>query len=277
LRSSFYLFVFGGVAGVIPRSGGSVKAAGFEAWGRLPPLLPMWSYDNILGGGSMIHENQSPFAFISYQTFDKSIAGRIKEILAEFDIGAFLAHEDLEVSAEWRNEILENLKKTSLFICILSKNYLQSSFCMQESGIAVISDMTIIPFSLDETTSPGFSSIYQSKRVTYERLTIRDIIPGLVKWDKNEGIRIIIELIGNSGSFRNAELNFQYILPFIDDLNENQAERLFDLIDYNGQVKGAHLCLSDYIPRVLRKHGDVLTKGKYLKMKKLCEEHGGVI
>jgi hypothetical protein len=36
LRSSFYLLLFGGVAGVIPSRGGSEKAVGFEAWGRLP-------------------------------------------------------------------------------------------------------------------------------------------------------------------------------------------------------------------------------------------------
>jgi hypothetical protein len=38
LRSNFYLLVFGGVAGAIPRRGGSGKAVGFEAWGRLPPF-----------------------------------------------------------------------------------------------------------------------------------------------------------------------------------------------------------------------------------------------
>jgi hypothetical protein len=39
LRSNFYLFVFGGVAGGIPRRGGSGKAGGFGVWGRLPPSL----------------------------------------------------------------------------------------------------------------------------------------------------------------------------------------------------------------------------------------------
>jgi hypothetical protein len=237
----------------------------------------MRSYDIILRGSFMIQENQYPFAFISYQTLDKSFAGKIKEILAEFGISAFLAHEDLEVSAEWANEIVENLKKASLFICILSKNYLQSPYCMQESGIAVILNMTILPLSLDDTISPGFISKYQSGKITYDNLTIWDIIPGLVKCDKNEGIRIIIELIGKSGTYRSAEANFRYILPLIDDLNEKQVEKLFDLIEYNWQINNAHLCLSDYIPRVLKKHGNVLTKRKYEKLKKMCEEHGGTI
>jgi hypothetical protein len=37
-RSNFYLLFFGGVAGVIPRRGGSGKPVGFGARGRLPPL-----------------------------------------------------------------------------------------------------------------------------------------------------------------------------------------------------------------------------------------------
>jgi hypothetical protein len=35
---AIFTYIFGGVAGGIPRRGGSGKAVGFEAWGRLPPL-----------------------------------------------------------------------------------------------------------------------------------------------------------------------------------------------------------------------------------------------
>jgi hypothetical protein len=49
--SNFYFLVFGGVAGVIPRRGGSGKAVGFEAWGRLPPfysvLMSVWRAEGL--------------------------------------------------------------------------------------------------------------------------------------------------------------------------------------------------------------------------------------
>jgi hypothetical protein len=57
--------------------------------------------------------------FISYQTADKSIAGEIKKILEEYNINSFLAHEDLEVSVEWANEILKQINESTLFICLL--------------------------------------------------------------------------------------------------------------------------------------------------------------
>ena len=206
-------------------------------------------------------------AFISYQTSDKQIAGKMKDILSIYNIDSFLAHEDIDVSEEWREEILKYLKKSSIFICILSKNYLESSYCMQESGIAVIKNMTIISLSLDGTTPPGFISKYQSKKIDPVRLTIHDIIPGLMKMEKNERIKLLIDIIGDSKSYREAERNYEYILPDLDELNDKQAEDLLDKVLYNGQINGAHKCFSDYIPRTIKEYGYLLTKGQYNRLK----------
>lgn len=207
-------------------------------------------------------------AFISYQTADKQVAGKLKEILSKYNIDSFLAHEDIDVSEEWQKEIFKYLKKSNIFICILSKNYLESNYCIQESGIAAIKNMTIISLSLDDTNPPGFISKYQGEKVKFEKLSIEDIIPGLLKYGKNEGIRVIIELLGNSSTFREAEHNFEYILPVLDELTDKQADNLLDKILYNGQIKGAYKCSSDYIPRVLQKYGYLLPKGKYERLKK---------
>ena len=105
------------------------------------------------------------FAFISYKNSENLIAGKIKEILSEYGIDSFLAHKDIAVSRVWQEEILKNIKLATLFICILSKKYLESGYCMQESGMAEILNIPIIPLSYDGTTSPGFISKYQSKKI----------------------------------------------------------------------------------------------------------------
>lgn len=222
----------------------------------------------------MTSENQIFNVFISYQTSDKIVAGKLKQILSNFGINSFLAHDDLEVSVEWQDEILKNIKQSELFICLLSENYLKSKFCMQESGIAIVLNMTIIPLSLDDTISPGFISKIQSKRINPLSPSIEDIIPGLLRWNKNEGIRIITELIGSSNSFRSAESNFKNILPFIDDLSDGQATALIEKILDNSQISGAHLCASDYIPQIVRKYKNLLTKSEYQKLKKICMVYG---
>jgi hypothetical protein len=52
------------------------------------------------------------YAFISYQTEDKQIAGRIKSLLETIGVKSFLAHEDIDVSEEWRIKILEEWQHT---------------------------------------------------------------------------------------------------------------------------------------------------------------------
>ena len=103
-------------------------------------------------------------AFISYQTTDKVTAGLLKQELSNYNIDGFLAHEDLEVSDEWREEILKNFKKSPLFICLLSQSYLKSDYCIQESGMAVIANKKVIALSLDGTLPPGFLSVFQAKK-----------------------------------------------------------------------------------------------------------------
>jgi hypothetical protein len=212
--------------------------------------------------------------FISYQTDDKAVAGKIKKILSDFGMDSFLAHEDIEISVEWQDEILKHIKNSSFFICLLSKNYLNSVYCMQESGMAIILDLAIIPLSLDGTVSPGFISKFQSKKINNSEPSFDDIIPGIINHDRDEGIRIIIERIGVSGTYRDAESNFKYILPYLDDLTDRQAEELIEKTLDNNQVTGAHLCASDYIPRIAQKYNHLLTKRETEKIKRICSVYG---
>jgi TIR domain len=97
------------------------------------------------------------YAFLSYQTADKKAAGRLKNVFAQVGIKSFLAHEDIAVSQEWRLKILEEIAKVDLFVCLISKSYMKSPWCVQESGVAAFrSGIAIIPLSLDGTTPKGF-------------------------------------------------------------------------------------------------------------------------
>jgi hypothetical protein len=89
------------------------------------------------------------YAFLSYQSADKEVAAKIKAILSRLGVESFLAHEDINVSEEWRLAILAELAKVDLFIPILSAHYYDSIWCKQESGIAAFREITIVPLSLD--------------------------------------------------------------------------------------------------------------------------------
>jgi hypothetical protein len=192
-------------------------------------------------------------AFISYSSLDKEIASVLQETLSYYKIVSFLAHENIEISQEWETRIINELQETNFFICLLSKNFLKSPYCLQETGIALILKKPIIPLSLDKTVSPGFISKCQSKSVTKESLSIEDIIPGLLRFHKIIAIDIIFDIIKNSNTFISAEINFELIAPVFSILTKNQCIKLIDIILNNGQILGAGKCLSIYLPDFIKK------------------------
>ena len=213
-------------------------------------------------------------AFISYQTNDKIVAGKIKSLLTELGIPGFLAHEDIEVSEEWRLKILEELALADLFICLLSKNYYESIWCIQESGIAAHrKDMRIMPISIDGSIPKGFISHIQSTRIDPERFSIRDLIPIIAKKNEPLAIDLIIEIIGNSGSFRGAEANFQLLLPYTTRMSDAQAIRLLEKSAENGQVHHAGLCAKQYLPPLLERYGHLVSADMLTFLKNICSEY----
>ena len=193
------------------------------------------------------------YAFISYQTGERAIAGRLKELLATFGVRSFLAHEDIEVSEEWRLEIIAELGKADLFIPLLSKAYMQSVWCVQESGIAAYMEgVTIIPLSLDGTIPPGFIGHVQSKKVDPKNVTMADLLPGLAKHDIRGVIANLTESLTRSRSFRGAETDFQQLLPFLGKATVEEKVAIVEAAAGNGQVLHAGLVARDYLPPIFR-------------------------
>lgn len=199
------------------------------------------------------------YAFISYQTADKVAAGQLQLLLGEIGIGSFLAHEDIQVSEEWRLKIMEELGKADLFIALLSANYYQSVWCVQESGIAAFRDgVAIIPLSLDGTVPQGFFGHIQSTKVEAGQINLSQVLPGIAKRNAAFVIDLIIGIIGGSGSFRSAEANFALILPFVGKATNEQVATLLNVSAGNGQVLHANLVASKYLPPLMESHGHLV-------------------
>jgi hypothetical protein len=201
-------------------------------------------------------------AFMSYQTADKEIAARVAAILKEFECTAFMAHEHIEVSGEWRLEILREIEAADLFVPILSANYYNSIWCKQESGIAAFRKMTIIPLSTDGAIPQGFIAHIQSTKIDPAAPTYRDLLPGVARHDVSFAIDKLVAKIGNSGSFRSAEGNFELILPYIGKASRKQVVDLLNVSTNNGQVCHANLCATRYLPPLVKSHGQFMDKEK---------------
>ncbi len=204
------------------------------------------------------------YAFISYQTEDKIVAGRIKNILAGAGFSSFMAHEDINVSDEWRLKILEEIGKADLFISLWSKNYNNSWWCIQESGIASFrTEMTTIPLSIDGSVPQGFAGNIQSTKIDPDNVYLNNLLPGITKANFGWGIDLIFNSIAGSRSFRGAEANFEQLLPYVDSLSAEQGKEILEIAINNDQVHHAGLCASEYLPPIMTKHGHLLSKEKH--------------
>src|SRR6266550_1875261 len=106
-------------------------------------------------------------AFISYSQEERQHGAQAKSVLAEIGIAAFLAHDDLHVSDEWRKRIIEELGRCDVFVPLLSENFVKSKWAPQEIGFVISRpEVVIAPISLDGTTPFGFISHVQSRKIT---------------------------------------------------------------------------------------------------------------
>jgi hypothetical protein len=199
-------------------------------------------------------------AFISYQTSDKLIAARVSELLGELGCTAFMAHEHIQVSEEWRIQILQQLEVADLFVLILSQNYYGSIWCKQESGIAAFRKIPIIPLSTDGAIPEGFIGHIQSTKIDPEAPKLADLLPGLAKRDVSFLINALIPILAESRSYRGAEANFQLLLPYIDKASQEQVVTLLNVSTANKQICHASLCAREYLPPLFASHGTFMKK-----------------
>jgi hypothetical protein len=109
--------------------------------------------------------------FLSYNHKDRALAGKIKKRLEEYGIQAFLAHEDIEVSAEWRAEILRHLDLCSAIMPIVTENFSESEWTSQEVGIAIGKSKPVVSLMFEGSQRlPGFLESYQGMRASPDGL-----------------------------------------------------------------------------------------------------------
>jgi hypothetical protein len=133
----------------------------------------------------------------------------------------------------------------------LSKNFLDSDYCLQETGIvAGRHGVCIIPLSLDGSIPPGFLKKIQSSKIDPERPKIEDLLPAFIKNDKKLAKRLLIETIKSAPNYRSAESYCQLIKPFLDELSDKEATVLIEACEENGQVYDAVGCAQTFFPLI---------------------------
>lgn len=200
-------------------------------------------------------------AFISYAHVDRAFAGQAQRVLAAVGIEAFLAHEDLEVSEEWRGRLLQELARCHLFVQLLSQHYLASTWAQHEAGYIVsrLSDGVVVaPLSIDGTRAGGFLGHIQSPSVGGNGITQVLLVEPLVPRYPRTILPRLIDAASRAGSFRHAETLIAPLVRFFSVFSPDEAQTFADASVRNGQIWSAALCAGEYLPKFIRAQGSNL-------------------
>ncbi|MCP5195924.1 MAG: TIR domain-containing protein [Gammaproteobacteria bacterium] len=102
--------------------------------------------------------------FVSHLSSNRARMSALKAGLANWGISAFIAHEDIEASREWRDEVEAGLETMEVLAAVVEPGFKESDWCVQEVGYALGRKVDIIPLraGLDPF---GFFGKYQGIQI----------------------------------------------------------------------------------------------------------------
>jgi hypothetical protein len=83
--------------------------------------------------------------FISHLSSNKARMSAMKASLAKWGISAFIAHEDIEPSRKWMDEVETGLETMEVMVTVVEPGFRDSDWCDQEVGFALGRKIDIIP------------------------------------------------------------------------------------------------------------------------------------
>lgn len=102
--------------------------------------------------------------FISHLSSNRERMSALKSNLGHWGISAFIAHEDIKASREWRDEVEAGLETMDVLVAVVEPGFKESDWCAQEVGYALGRKVDIIPLraGLDPF---GFFGKYQGIQI----------------------------------------------------------------------------------------------------------------
>ena len=177
--------------------------------------------------------------FLSHISKHKVEASQIQKTLAKCAISVFVAHEDIEPTKEWQNEIELALSSMDALAVLLTEGFSESKWCDQEVGVAIGRKVLVVPIRAG-IDPYGFIGKYQgiaglSKETEELCSNVFDI---LAKHDTTK-TRITTALVAKlcgAESFAESKTTVGLLSSLKENITPKMAEKLLAAAESNGQV-----------------------------------------
>jgi hypothetical protein len=193
--------------------------------------------------------------FISHLAADKVKATELSRALDQYGISSFVAHEDIHPSLEWQREIERALMTMDALVAMVTPDFPKSRWTDQEVGYALGRGLLVIPLQMG-LDPYGFFGKHQAIKASGRKAhEVAASIYSALCTNPLTQERMAdgaIEIFAESGSFRNAEANAEWLLKF-SRLSPSQLKRVEDACIENMEIFASFGC-PGLIERLYQKH-----------------------
>ncbi|WP_421718146.1 toll/interleukin-1 receptor domain-containing protein [Algiphilus sp.] len=179
--------------------------------------------------------------FLSHLAAHRAFAAELKNSLETYGISSFVAHNDIEPTLEWQNEIETALSTCEALIALLHENFNQSNWTDQEIGFVM--GRGLPAFSVRLGKDPyGFIGRFQAFNghgKSTDQLA-KEIFDALRtrKETQERMSEIVVSRFENSYSFQNAKENVK-LVEELQSWHPGYSERLSDAVESNSQISSS--------------------------------------
>lgn len=176
--------------------------------------------------------------FLSHLAVHREYAGQLKDSLAGYGFSSFVAHSDIEPTAEWQNEIETALATCEVMLALLHKGFRHSAWADQEVGFAMGRGLPVFSIRFDEDPY-GFIGRFQAFNGTGKSTDalakeIFDVLR-VHKQTQRRISEVLVSRFENSDSFQNAKENMG-LLEELTVWNPSYSERIRKAVGSNSQI-----------------------------------------
>jgi TIR domain len=198
-------------------------------------------------------------SFFCYAYEDRHLSGEIKRQLEGYGFDVFLAHDDIDPSIQWQEEILQHLGECEVFIALLTEAFDDSNWIHQEIGIAFARRPHPIMVPINAGRVPvGYLGRFQAIRLDPNRLDERErpswgstkftlsyldtlclrVVRSVASQSQQIGSEVRTALIENiRGIFNFDGAGFEmWKLSEIGGLSEDEINRVLEVATVRGRV-----------------------------------------
>jgi len=173
--------------------------------------------------------------FLSHKAEVKRDTGKLKEKLEPFGISSFVAHVDIHPTKEWQDEIENALTSMDAFVALLTEKFHESHWTDQEVGYALGRGVPLIAVKLGRDPY-GFIGKFQALTCDWSDAPT-ELVKLLIKEPRM--LNAYISALPDCSNYDDGNLISQ-VLPAIEAVTEEQAEKIASAFNTNGQLSGSY-------------------------------------